>query len=194
MDTICNRQFIPQVAPKIDYKTRGSRSQAARIRTRPGPVRFRYGCGRRHDWIGNLHCSSGDGPSYRQRGLAARGLGRGWHADDCRSPVLRRALGHDAASGRNVRLSPRSILTIMGVPVWLDTILCNRDGNDCRGGSCLLRFSGVLWPLISEDKYLIAPIRLSSQYALSLSTAQLLAIAVIAFLTFSNTLDSGTAS
>ena len=50
------------------------------------------------------------------------------------------------------------------------------------------RFSGVLWPLISEDKYLIAPIRLSSHYALSLSTAQLLAIGVIALLTFSNTL------
>jgi len=50
------------------------------------------------------------------------------------------------------------------------------------------RFSGVLWPLISEDKYLIAPLRLSSHYALSLSTAQLLAIGVIALLTFSNTL------
>ena len=45
-----------------------------------------------------------------------------------------------------------------------------------------------MWPLISEDKYLIAPIRLSSHYALSLSTAQLLAIGVIALLTFSNTL------
>ncbi len=50
------------------------------------------------------------------------------------------------------------------------------------------RFSGVLWPLISEEKYLIARIRLSSHYALSLSTAQLLAIGVIGFLTFSNTL------
>jgi APA family basic amino acid/polyamine antiporter len=50
------------------------------------------------------------------------------------------------------------------------------------------RFSGVLWPLISEDKYLIAPVRLSSHYALSLSTAQLLAIIVIALLTFGNTL------
>ena len=50
------------------------------------------------------------------------------------------------------------------------------------------RFSGVLWPLISEDKYLIAPFRLSSHYALSLATAQLLAIGVIALLTFSNTL------
>ena len=50
------------------------------------------------------------------------------------------------------------------------------------------RFSGVLWPLISEDRYLIAPIQFSSHYALSLSTAQLLAIGVIGLLTFSNTL------
>jgi APA family basic amino acid/polyamine antiporter len=50
------------------------------------------------------------------------------------------------------------------------------------------RFSGVLWPLISEDKYLIAPLRLSNHYALSLSTAQLLAIGVIALLTFTNAL------
>ena len=50
------------------------------------------------------------------------------------------------------------------------------------------RFSGVLWPLISENQYLVSPIRLSSHYALSLSTAQLLAIGVIALLTFSNTL------
>jgi basic amino acid/polyamine antiporter, APA family len=50
------------------------------------------------------------------------------------------------------------------------------------------RFSGVLWPQISEDRYLIAPIHISSHYALSLSTAQLLAIGVIAFLAFSNTL------
>src|SRR5579862_3518869 len=50
------------------------------------------------------------------------------------------------------------------------------------------RFSGVLWPQISEDKYLIAPVHLSTRYALSLSTAQLLAICVIALLTFGNTL------
>jgi basic amino acid/polyamine antiporter, APA family len=50
------------------------------------------------------------------------------------------------------------------------------------------RFSGVLWPMISEERYLIAPIQLSSHYALSLSTAQLLAIGVIGLLTFGNTL------
>ncbi|HXP41383.1 MAG TPA: APC family permease [Candidatus Acidoferrales bacterium] len=50
------------------------------------------------------------------------------------------------------------------------------------------RFSGVLWPPLSEDKYLMAPVHISSHYAVSLSTAQALAIAVIALLTFGNTL------
>src|SRR5258708_1221220 len=50
------------------------------------------------------------------------------------------------------------------------------------------RFSGVLWPLVSEDRYLVPPVHLSTHYALSLSTAQLLAIGVIFLLTFSNTL------
>jgi len=50
------------------------------------------------------------------------------------------------------------------------------------------RFSGVLWPAISEERYFISPIRISTHYALSLSTAQILAVGVIVFLTFSNTL------
>ena len=50
------------------------------------------------------------------------------------------------------------------------------------------RFTGVLWPSIAEDKYLVAPIHISTRYAVSLSSAQLFAIAVIAFLTMSNTL------
>jgi len=49
------------------------------------------------------------------------------------------------------------------------------------------RFSSVLWPVISEDQYLISPLRISTPYALSLSTAQLLAIGVIALITFTNT-------
>ena len=49
------------------------------------------------------------------------------------------------------------------------------------------RFSGVVWPLVAEDRYLISPVHISARYALSLSTAQLLAIGVIALLTFSNT-------
>lgn len=49
------------------------------------------------------------------------------------------------------------------------------------------RFTGVLWPLISEDKYLISPVRISEHYALSLSTAQIVGIAVIVLLTLCNT-------
>lgn len=49
------------------------------------------------------------------------------------------------------------------------------------------RFSGVLWPQISEARYLIAPVHISSGYAISLSTAQLAALGVIALLTWTNT-------
>src|SRR5579862_7243849 len=49
------------------------------------------------------------------------------------------------------------------------------------------RYFGVLVPWIAEDHYLIAPIHLSSGYALSLSTTQLVGIAMIALLTWTNT-------
>jgi basic amino acid/polyamine antiporter, APA family len=48
------------------------------------------------------------------------------------------------------------------------------------------RFSGVLFPSVSESHYLISPIHVSSGYAFSLSSAQLVAIAVIAVLTWTN--------
>ncbi len=49
------------------------------------------------------------------------------------------------------------------------------------------RFTGVLAPAISEDRYIVPPIHLSSGYAVSLSTGQLTAIVVIALLTWTNT-------
>jgi len=49
------------------------------------------------------------------------------------------------------------------------------------------RFLGVLWPAVAPDAYLVAPIHLSKDYALSLSTQQLVAIVLIALLTWSNT-------
>ena len=49
------------------------------------------------------------------------------------------------------------------------------------------RYLGVWIPVVSEDRYLIAPIHLTEGYAVSLSTTQLLAILVIAFLTWTNT-------
>ena len=48
------------------------------------------------------------------------------------------------------------------------------------------RYTGVLIPWFSESNYLIPPIRVGG-YALSLSTAQLLGLAMIALLTYMNT-------
>ena len=50
------------------------------------------------------------------------------------------------------------------------------------------RFTSVLLPAISEQRYLVAPIHISTGYAVSLSTTQLLAIVVIVMLTWTNTL------
>lgn len=50
------------------------------------------------------------------------------------------------------------------------------------------RFTGILVPSISESNYLIEPVRIgSSSYAFSLSTAQLVGIVMIIFLTWLNT-------
>ena len=48
------------------------------------------------------------------------------------------------------------------------------------------RFTGVVWPVIAEDNYLIAPVSLGARHAISLSTAQLMALLVIAGLTWAN--------
>lgn len=49
------------------------------------------------------------------------------------------------------------------------------------------RFLGVLVPAVSGDHYLLAPVMVLPGYALSLSTEQLVAILLIALLTFTNT-------
>lgn len=49
------------------------------------------------------------------------------------------------------------------------------------------RYSGVLVPWISDDNYLIAPVHISTRYAVSLSTTQLVGIIMIGLLTWTNT-------
>ncbi|HEX7956389.1 MAG TPA: APC family permease, partial [Pyrinomonadaceae bacterium] len=50
------------------------------------------------------------------------------------------------------------------------------------------RFAGVLAPWVSSGNYLVEPLRLTETYAVSLSTEQLVAVALILLLTFTNTL------
>ena len=63
-----------------------------------------------------------------------------------------------------------------------------QTGTIAAVGVAFARYLGVLWPAISESHYLVAPIHLSAGYAVSLSTAQLVGILVILFLTYTNTL------
>src|SRR5438128_32692 len=49
------------------------------------------------------------------------------------------------------------------------------------------RYLGVLVPSVGEDKYLITPKHITSGYAISLSTAQLVGVLLIVLLTFMNT-------
>jgi len=49
------------------------------------------------------------------------------------------------------------------------------------------RYLGLLWPAISESSYIIPPIAVGGYYALSLSTAQLIALLMIVALTWTNT-------
>src|SRR5258705_1399233 len=48
------------------------------------------------------------------------------------------------------------------------------------------RYLGVLVPFISESNYLIAPVRILPTYAVSLSTAQVVSLCLIAFVTWTN--------
>ena len=49
------------------------------------------------------------------------------------------------------------------------------------------RYLGVLVPSIGEERYIIHPIHITTNYAISLSTAQLIGLFLIALLTFMNT-------
>jgi basic amino acid/polyamine antiporter, APA family len=48
------------------------------------------------------------------------------------------------------------------------------------------RYLGVLVPFVSESRYLIEPIRILPTYALSLSTAQVVSLGLVAFVTWTN--------
>ena len=62
-----------------------------------------------------------------------------------------------------------------------------QTGTIAAVGVAFARYAGVLFPSISESRYLIPPVHLSSGYAVSMSTAQLVAIVLIAGLTWTNT-------
>src|SRR5580700_9497599 len=59
-----------------------------------------------------------------------------------------------------------------------------QTGTVAAVGVGFARYLGILWPRISESSYIIPPISVTSRYAVSLSTAQLIGVLVIALLTW----------
>ena len=66
-----------------------------------------------------------------------------------------------------------------------------QTGTIAAVGVAFARFLGVLWPAVAEDRYFIPPLHVSPSYALSLSTSQVVAILVIALLTWTNSRGLG---
>jgi APA family basic amino acid/polyamine antiporter len=66
-------------------------------------------------------------------------------------------------------------------------VLVIQTGTIAAVAVAFARFTGVLVPWVAADRYLVAPLRLSEAYALSLSTQQLVAVALILLLTYTNT-------
>ncbi|WP_128915258.1 APC family permease [Granulicella sibirica] len=63
-----------------------------------------------------------------------------------------------------------------------------QTGTIAAVGVAFARFSGVLFPWISERNYLLGPVKLSEHYAISLSSAQMVALVAILLLTGTNAL------
>jgi len=61
-----------------------------------------------------------------------------------------------------------------------------QTGTVAAVGVGFARYLGILWPRIAEDRYIVPPIHVTSGYALSLSTAQLMGVLLIALLTWGN--------
>ncbi len=110
--------------------------------------------------------------------------------DDGRRALLRRARRDDAGprGGQHAstcgRRSRRSGDSFYGWTLFLVIA----TGTIAAVSVGFARYFGVLVPWIADDHYLIAPVHLSTGYALSLSTTQLVAIFLIVFLTWANTL------
>ena len=90
------------------------------------------------------------------------------------------------AGGQYVYLR-ESYSPLMGFLFGWTTFLVVQTGTIAAVAVAFSRFTGVLIPSISESNYLIAPIHIGGGYALSLSTAQLSGVSVIALLTLLNT-------
>ena len=89
------------------------------------------------------------------------------------------------AGGQYVYLR-ESFSPLFGFLYGWTLFLVIQTGTVAAVGIGFARYLGMLWPAISESRYIVSPIHVFPNYAISLSTAQLLGIAVILLLTWTN--------
>ena len=140
-----------------------------------GPVRRDDGGRRLDDRLGHLHRLGRHGAPGRQPGwlLAA------WLVTGVLTMAAALSYGELAAmmpraGGQYVYLR-EAFSPLWGFLYGWTLFLVIQTGTIAAVAVAFARFLGVLWPTIAEDHYLIAPIHLSTGYALSLSTAQVVA-------------------
>src|SRR5262249_26648045 len=140
------------------------------------------------DRVGHLHHLGRQRPARRGARLAAGRLGALGPDDRHRRPLLRRACRDDAPGRRAIRLPPRDVRPDRRVPLLLGGALSAavQPGTLAAVSVAFARFLGVFVPGVSDKNSLIEPVALGG-YALSLSTQQLVALALIATLTVTNT-------
>ncbi len=115
-------------------------------------------------------------------------------AADNSSPRLVRGLGLLDASmivvgsmiGSGIFITSAESARLVASPGWL-LMAWALAGLLTITGVAFARFMGVLAPQVSESNYIVAPVHLFGSYAISLSTAQLVAIILILLLTATNT-------
>ena len=96
--------------------------------------------------------------------MAAGSLGGCRCTDDSGGALLWRTLGNDAASWWDVRVLARSLFPSVGIPVRMDAVLGDRDGDDRGGGVRATHWRS--WPSIADDKYFVALIHVAGVFRL----------------------------
>ncbi|MFH1263639.1 MAG: amino acid permease [Pseudomonadota bacterium] len=100
---------------------------------------------------------------------------------------LRRTCGDDAEGGGQYVYLKESYSPLWGFLWGWAQFLVIQTGTIAAVAVAFSRFLGVLVPPVSPTSFLIPPIHLSQNYAVSFSTQQLVAVLVIALLTYLNT-------
>ncbi len=151
-----------------------------------GAFRFHHDRGGVDDRFGHLHRRGRDGARDRRAGW----MMLAWVIAGVLTLAAALSYGELAAmmpraGGQYVYLR-EAFSPLWGFLYGWTLFLVIQTGTIAASSVGFARYLGVLVPFISESHYLIAPIRILPDYAVSLSTAQVVSLCLVAFVTWTN--------